>query len=96
MRGEALVLGLLASYSGKMADSSRRRSVAKAAIDNIMHRLAALPPSTEVDALRAQAEEYRLETDAWTSSRPAAQEKERLMKRLLKLHTDVAKLERDT
>jgi hypothetical protein len=77
-----------------MADSSQRRSVAKAAIDNIMHRLSALPSSPAVQALRAQAEGYLKETDAWTSSRPAEEEKERLMKRVLKLHVALAKQEK--
>jgi hypothetical protein len=77
-----------------MADSSQRRSVAKAAIDNIMHRLSALPSSPTVEALRAQAAEYLKETDAWASSQPAEEEKERLMKRVLKLHVAVAKQER--
>lgn len=68
--------------------------MAKAAIENILHRLSALPPSPEAEALRAKAVEYMREVDAWTSTQPSAQEKERLMKRALKLHTEVAKLER--
>jgi hypothetical protein len=78
-----------------MAFSSRRQSVIKAAIDNILHRLSALPPRPEVDVLRAQAVEYVREADTWTSSHPVAQEKERLMKRALRLHVEVAKLERE-
>ena len=74
--------------------STRRSSVAKAAIENVVHRLAALPTSPEVEALHAKAIEYLREVEAWTSSHPVAQEKERLMKRALKLHTEVAKLER--
>jgi hypothetical protein len=74
--------------------STRRSSVLKAAIGNVLHRLTALPSSPEVEALRAQAEEYLREADSWTSSHPVAQEKERLMKRALKLHVEVAKLER--
>jgi hypothetical protein len=34
------------------------------------------------------------EVGAWTASQPAADEKDRLMKRVLKLHVEVAKLER--
>ena len=74
--------------------STRRRSVARAAIENILHRLSALPSSPEVEAIRAKAVEYLGEVDAWTPSHPSAQEKERLMRRALKLHTEVAKLER--
>jgi hypothetical protein len=77
-----------------MADSSRRRSVAKAAIENVLHRLSALPPSHEVESLRTRAEEYLEQAKAWTSTVPVAEEKERLMKRVLKLHVEVTKLER--
>jgi hypothetical protein len=77
-----------------MALSSRRSSVIRAAIDNVLHRLAALPATPEVDALRARAGEYVKEADAWTSSSPVPEEKERLMRRALKLHVEVAKLER--
>jgi len=43
--------------------------------------------------MKARAEEYIRETEAWSDSPPAAKEREDLMKRLLKLHVDVAKLE---
>jgi hypothetical protein len=79
-----------------MADSSGRRSTVKASIDNILHRLAALPSCPEVDSLRAQAGEYLGAADAWTPLEPVAQEKERLMKRVLRLHVDVTKLERQS
>jgi len=84
----------LTGYDEIVATSSRRRSVAKAAIDNILHRLSALPSSPGVAPLLARAAEYSREVDAWTPSEPAAEEKERLMKRVLKLHVEVAKLER--
>jgi hypothetical protein len=74
--------------------SSRRRSVVKASLDNILLRLSVLPARPEVDELREKAADYRRQADAWTSTEPASEEKERLMKRALKLHADVAKLER--
>jgi hypothetical protein len=77
-----------------MAQSSRRRSAVKDAIDDIVRRLSALPSSPEVDAFRAQAEEHLREKDAWSDSQPVAREKEQLMKRVLELHLKVAKLER--
>ena len=79
-----------------MAQSSRRRSAVKDAIDDIVRRLSALPSSPEVEASRAQAEEYLREKDAWSDSQPVAREKEQLMKRVLELHLKVAKLERKT
>jgi hypothetical protein len=77
-----------------MAQSSRRRSAVKDSIDDIVRRLSALPSSPEVEALRAQAEEYLREKDGWSESQPVAREKEQLMKRVLELHVKVAKLER--
>ena len=77
-----------------MAQSSRRRSAVKDAIDDIMRRLSALSSSPEAEALRAQAEEYLRDRDAWSDSQPVAREKEQLMKRVLELHLKVAKLER--
>jgi hypothetical protein len=70
--------------------------VIKAAIANVLHRLAALPPSENSEALRTLGREYLREAGTWTSSHPAAQDKERLMRRALKLHTEVARLERGT
>jgi hypothetical protein len=77
-----------------MADSSRRRSTVKAAIENILHRLSALPPSAEVETLRGRAVAYLGETDGWTPSQPTVEETEQLMRRVLKLHVELAKLER--
>ena len=68
--------------------------MAKAAIDNLLLRLSALPSSVEVEALHAKASAYMHEAEAWTATHPATQEKERLMKHVLKLHAEVAKLER--
>jgi len=84
------------AYDGTVPTSSRRRSVAKAAVDNILHRISALHPCPEAEAARSRAEQHMREVEAWTPSHPTSQEKERLMKRLLKLHVDVANLERDS
>jgi hypothetical protein len=53
-----------------------------------------LPPSPEVDALRALAEQYLREAEAWGATQPAAKEKEHMMRRVLKLHVELAKLRR--
>jgi len=37
---------------------------------------------------------YMREADEWTATSPTAQEKERLMKHVLKVHVEVAKLEK--
>jgi hypothetical protein len=77
-----------------LAHPTRRLTVIKEAIDVVLRRLSALAPSHEVDELRAKAEEFLRTTAGWTASHPPAQEKERLMMRVLKLHVDAAKLER--
>ena len=77
-----------------MALPTRRLSVIQEAIDVVLRRLSAVPPSPKVDELRAQAEECLRKTDGWSASYPVAQEKERLMMRVLKLHVEAAKLER--
>jgi hypothetical protein len=77
-----------------MALTSRRRSAVKEAIEDVLRRLSALASTPEIDGLRALAEGYLREAGAWSASHPAAEEKERLMKRLLKLHSEVARLER--
>ena len=77
-----------------MGGATRRLRVINEAIDVVLRRLSALPPSPELDALRATADACLRKTEAWPASQPAAEEKERLMKRVLKLHVEVADLER--
>lgn len=61
----------------------------------VLRRLAALPSAPrEVEELRAKAVGYLQETDAWPTTPPTVEEREKLMKRMLKVHVDVAKLER--
>jgi hypothetical protein len=66
----------------------------KDAIEVVARRLAALPPSTEVDELRLKVDESRREADDWKLSPPNAEERERLMRRVLRLHVAAAKVER--
>lgn len=77
-----------------MAQSSRRRSTVKEAIVDVLRHLDAVPSSPEASGLRAVAEEFLLEAGAWSATDPPAREKERLMRRVLELHLQVAKLER--
>jgi hypothetical protein len=79
----------------KRAHSSAKLSVVRDAIDIVLRRLTTLPSSPEIDELRTKAEGFRLEADGWTNAPPAAEESGRLMKLVLKLHVDVAKLERE-
>jgi hypothetical protein len=77
-----------------MAQSSRRRSTVKDAIDDIVRRLLAVPASPETAELGAKAEACLHEAESWTGSQPSRKEKEELMRRVLELHLHVAKLER--
>jgi hypothetical protein len=78
-----------------MAHPSRQLSLIKDPIDVIFRRLAALPPSPEVEDLCGKAKAYLRMTDDWKASPPTAEERNWLMKRVLELHVQVAKLERE-
>jgi len=73
---------------------ARRLSVLRDAVTVVLRRLAVLPPSAEVEELKAKAEECVKEAKGWSRSPPAPEERDRVSKRLLKLHAEVAKLER--
>jgi len=72
----------------------RRLSVLRDAITVVLRRLSVLPPSAEVEELKVKAEECDRESRGWSRSPPAPEERDRMSKRLLKLHAEVAKLER--
>ena len=59
-----------------------------------MRSLSTLPTSPEVEALRVRAIQYARAVDGWTASPPTSEERDKLMKRILKLHVEVARLER--
>jgi hypothetical protein len=77
-----------------MAYRSRRLSLVSDAIEVVLRRLSALPPSPEAEELRAKAEQYQRGADGWKVSPPAAEERDRMSKGVLNLHVEVAKLER--
>jgi hypothetical protein len=69
--------------------STTKLSVVRDAMDVVVRRLAALPSSPEIEELRVKAESFRQEANGWTSVHPGAEDRERLMKHVLKLHIDV-------
>lgn len=77
-----------------MGCPSRRFSLAREAIDLVLRRVKALPESPEGKALRLKAGECLREVNSWNISPPTDEQRERLMKRALKLHLDIADLER--
>lgn len=77
-----------------MAHVSKRLALVRDAIEIVLRRLSTLPPSTEVEELRVRAEECLREADAWGQTAPTMEQREALMKRVLGLHTAIARLER--
>jgi hypothetical protein len=75
---------------------SRRLALARDAIEIVLRRLSVMAPSPEVDGLRHRAEDYLQQAQGWAHTKPTVEDRERLMKRLLALHVDVAKLERQS
>src|SRR5439155_22605887 len=79
-------------YDGNMPGPSRRLSLVRETVEVILRRLRQLSPSTQVNDISARVDECRREAETWTRSVPN-EEREQLMKRLLRLHVEVAKLE---
>jgi hypothetical protein len=75
---------------------ARSRRLVQQAIDVVVRRLSALPPSAVVEALLARAREHQRQAEEWAKAPPAPQEREHLMKRVLALHLEVTTLERLT
>jgi hypothetical protein len=71
-------------------------ALASGAIGVVLRRLSALPPSSEVKALRPRAEDYLQQVRDWQHSPRTSQAWDALMMRVLGLHVAVAKLERGT
>ncbi len=80
----------------KRGPSSAKLSVVRDAVEVVLRRLSTLPSSPEIDELCKTAEGFRIEVEGWTNAPPAAEDRDRLMKLVLKLHIDVAKVERET
>ena len=69
-------------------------SVAEDAIDVVLRRVSVLPPCPEVDALLSRAARYLGEAEKWRTAPPTVQDRETLMKRVLALHVELARIER--
>jgi len=79
----------------KREHPSSKLSVVRDAIDVVLRGLSTLPSSPEIDELRKKAEGFRREAEGWSSAPPTAEDRERLMKLVLKLHVDVLKVEQE-
>jgi len=71
----------------------RRITLVLNAIDVVLRGLSALEPSAEVDALRGRVEVCSRQAERWRGAPPTVEEGERVMKRVLQLHVEVARLQ---
>jgi len=81
-------------YSWIAARPSRGLALTCHAIGVVLRRLSLLTPSPEVEGLRRRADDYLHEAKGWGDAMPTVQERDGLMKRVLGLHVEVARLER--
>jgi hypothetical protein len=82
-------------YSGIVPLPSSQLSLVKDAIELVVRRLSTLPPSAEVEALREKADEYLRNADGWKVSPQTPEERDRIMKHVLNLHSEVVELSRE-
>lgn len=78
-----------------MPRAAKRLALARDAIESVAQRLSALPPTPEVEEIQRRIEDCREEVERWATSAPTVEHGEKLMKRVLGLHSAVAKLERE-
>jgi hypothetical protein len=69
--------------------------VVREATDVVLRHLASLPSSDRTGLLQAWVQDCLQEAEQWSASPPTRRELDLLMKRLLALHVEVTKLERE-
>jgi hypothetical protein len=72
----------------------KRFEVFRQATDVLLRRLEGLPPSQTVEDIRAKVRDCIRKAGEWAVSPPANRERDELMKRVLGLHVELVKLER--
>jgi hypothetical protein len=77
-----------------MTSESKPFALVRDAIQVVMHRLAAMQSSPEVEDLRCHAEACLEQVRGWTRANPTPEEQEAVTERVLCLHVAVAKLKR--
>jgi hypothetical protein len=68
--------------------------VIREAVEVVLRHLASVPPSERTAQLQARLRDCVQETEMWSAAWPTRRELDALMKRVLALHTEVTKLER--
>ena len=71
-----------------------RLAVVQEAIEVVLRHLERLPPSEKLDELRPLVRDCMREAKRWATSPPIDREQDVLMTRILALHVEVTKLER--
>jgi hypothetical protein len=77
-----------------VAVETKRTSVVLNALAVTLRLLAEMPASAETDALRRRIADCEREAKQWRAAQPTPQEREGVMKRVLVIHTEVARLRR--
>jgi hypothetical protein len=68
--------------------------VIREAIEVVLRHLESVPPSDRTTQLEARLRDCAQETEMWSAAWPTPRDMDALMKRLLAIHTEVTKLER--
>jgi hypothetical protein len=68
--------------------------VIREAIAVLLRHLASLPPSDRSEELRARIQDCTREVEQWSASPPTDRDHDGLVRRLLALHVEVTRLER--
>jgi hypothetical protein len=67
--------------------------VIQEAVDVVLRHLESVPPSERTTQLQARLRDCLQDTEMWSAAAPTRRELDRLMMRVLALHTEVTKLE---
>ena len=72
-----------------------RFDVVRQAIDVLFRRLERVPSSDTTEELRARVRDCMRRAGEWSASPPPDRERDALMKRVLELHIELTKIERE-
>ncbi len=72
-----------------------RHQVIREATDIVLRRLEGLAPSEKTDQLRVWVEECLQDVEQWEAAPPTPRERDVIAKRVLAVHIEVTRLERD-
>jgi hypothetical protein len=82
-------------YALSMAHPSRRLALIDNAIDLARVHVATQRSTFELDKLRGRIDACLEQAERWVREPPTDEQREQLMRRVLKLHVDTARIERE-